>query len=50
MGREDLSVTEREIRRRRSSLIMKSLIALLILVLAGLAALPEPGRRSRRSG
>ena len=39
MGREDLSVTEREIRRRRSSLIMKSLIALLILVLAGLAAL-----------
>ncbi len=39
MSREDMSVSERSVRRRRNSLIMKCMIAFLILLLAAMAAL-----------
>lgn len=39
MRRTDTSVIEREVRRRKSSLIMKSVIAVLILAAAGLGAM-----------
>jgi len=39
MSRRETTVTEREIRRRKSTLILKCIIALLILLVIGLAAL-----------
>ncbi len=39
MSREDMSYSERSVRRRRNSLIVKCLIAFLILLLAAMAAL-----------
>ena len=39
MSGRDLSVTEREIRRRRGNLLLKCMIALLLLIIIALAAL-----------